>query len=105
MYSPLRGDVDEDGAVSIEDVQIALKAYTVRVSGKNFGLTDRQLKAADVNDDAELSVDDVQNILIYYVNNTVAGKVLTWEELLGKQPVAAPRPKSLLARVLKLLVA
>ncbi|MBR3448271.1 MAG: hypothetical protein IKH27_10740, partial [Oscillospiraceae bacterium] len=78
--------------VSIADVQLALKAYTMRISGKEMGLTDKQIKAADVNENGELSVDDVQNILIYYVNNTVAGKKLTWEQLLGKQPQKQPRP-------------
>ena len=92
----LRGDTDCNGEVSIEDVQLALQAYTMRVSGKDTGLTDKQLKAADVNENGELSVDDVQNILIYYVNNTVAGKKLTWEELLGDQP--QPRPDVLKAR-------
>ena len=67
-----------------------VKATTT--TAKETGLTDRQIKAADVNEDGELSVDDVQNILIYYVNNTVAGKELTWEQLLGKQPQAQPRP-------------
>ncbi len=79
--------MDGDGTVSVEDVQLALKAYTKQVSGKDTELTDRQYKAANVNGDAELSVDDVQNILIYYVNNTVAGKHLTWEVLLGRQPL------------------
>ncbi len=88
----VKGDVDGSGDVSIEDVQLALKAYTVRVSGKDTGLTDQQIKAADVNENGELSVDDVQNILIYYVNNTVAGKKITWEQLLGKQPQAQSRP-------------
>ena len=60
-----------------------------------MGLTDEQIKAADVNEDGELSVDDVQNILIYYVNNTVAGKVLTWDQLLGKQQQPQSRPKLL----------
>ncbi|MEE3405278.1 MAG: hypothetical protein VZR73_14455, partial [Acutalibacteraceae bacterium] len=93
--APLRGDVDGDGAVSIEDVQIALQAYTKRVSGKDMGLTDRQIKAADVNADGELSVDDVQNILIYYVNNTVARKVLTWDDILGvKTDITETQPAS-----------
>ncbi len=88
----VKGDVDGDEKVSIEDVQIALKAYTIRISGKKPDLTDKQLKAADVNENGELSVDDVQNMLIYYVNNTVAGKKLTWEELLGNKPQAQTRP-------------
>lgn len=85
--APLTGDVDENGKVSLEDVQLALKAYTKQVSGKDTELTDRQYRAANVNGDAKLSVDDVQNILIYYVTNTVAGKHLTWEALLGRQPL------------------
>ena len=67
-------------------------AKATTTTAKETGLTDRQIKAADGNEDGELSVDDVQNILIYYVNNTVAGKELTWEQLLGKQPQAQPRP-------------
>ena len=83
--------MDGNGAVSIEDVQIALQAYTLRISGKDTGLTDKQIKAADVNADGELSVDDVQNILIYYVNNTVAQKVLTWEDILGEKRILQKR--------------
>ncbi|MBR3446424.1 MAG: leucine-rich repeat protein, partial [Oscillospiraceae bacterium] len=54
----LKGDADENGEVSIADVQLALKAYTMRISGKEMGLTDKQIKAADVNENGELSVDD-----------------------------------------------
>ncbi|MEE3404295.1 MAG: hypothetical protein VZR73_09445 [Acutalibacteraceae bacterium] len=92
---PLKGDVDGNDEVSVEDAQLALKSYTKRIAGVDMGLTEEQIKAADVNEDGELSVDDAQNILIYYVNNTVAGNVLTWEQLLGKQQHAQLRPKSL----------
>lgn len=87
--------MDGNDEVSVEDAQLALKSYTKRIAGVDMGLTEEQIKAADVNEDGELSVDDAQNILIYYVNNTVAGNVLTWEQLLGKQQQAQPRPKSL----------
>ncbi len=100
--APLRGDVTGDGVVSVDDAQLTLKAYTERIAGNDMKLTDEQIKAADVNGDGEISVDDAQNILIYYVNNTVAGKVLTWDELLGKQSKTALRPKNLLARLLRL---
>ena len=82
---PLRGDVTLDSTVSVDDAQLTLKAYTERIAGNNMKLNNEQIKAADVNGDGEISVDDAQNILIYYVNNTVAGKVLTWDELLGKK--------------------
>ena len=78
----LKGDTDQDGTVSIEDVQIALKAYTENFAGKGTGLSAAAEKNADVNEDGELSIDDVQNILIYYVKNTVAGLVTTWEDLI-----------------------
>ena len=91
-----------DGEVSVDDAQLTLKAYTERIAGNDMKLTAEQIKAADVNGDGEVSVDDAQNILIYYVNNTVAGKILTWDELLGKKTQTAPRPKHIWARLLKL---
>ena len=100
--APLRGDVTGDGEVSVDDAQLTLKAYTERIAGNDMKLTAEQIKAADVNGDGEVSVDDAQNILIYYVNNTVAGKILTWDELLGKKTQTAPRPKNIWARLLKL---
>ncbi|MBR3418290.1 MAG: hypothetical protein IKG82_06325 [Oscillospiraceae bacterium] len=78
----LKGDADLNGTVSVEDVQIALKAYTENFAGKGTGLSAAAEKNADVNEDGELSIDDVQNILIYYVKNTVAGLKITWEELI-----------------------
>ena len=48
------------------------------------GLSDLQKLAGDINADGEVSVDDAQNILLYYVNNTLAGTPVTWDELLGK---------------------
>lgn len=77
MYGDLTGDRD----VSVDDAQLTLKAYTERIAGNDMKLTAEQIMAADVNDDGEISVDDAQNILIYYVNNTVAGKLLAWAEL------------------------
>ncbi len=82
----LPGDINEDGAVSVEDAQLTLKAYTQRVAGLDTELTARQHKAADVNGDSTLSVDDAQNILKYYTQKTVAGKDITWEEILRDQP-------------------
>ena len=79
----LTGDVNDDGEVSVDDAQLALKAYTKRIAGLDMGLTERQIKAANVNGDDELSVDDAQNILKYYTQKTVAGKDITWEDILG----------------------
>ena len=55
-----------------------------------MGLTERQIEAANVNGDEELSVDDAQSILKYYTQKTVAGRDITWEDILGKKPQALP---------------
>jgi hypothetical protein len=45
-------------------------------------------------------VDDAQNILIYYVSNTLSGESVTWDDLTGKK-TAPPRPvQQLLRRLL-----
>ena len=81
-YKGLKGDTDMNGTVSVDDVQLALKAYTESIAGKGTGLSAEALQNADVNENGDLSIDDVQNILIYYVKNTVAGLKITWEELI-----------------------
>ena len=81
----LKGDVNDDGEVGVEDAQMTLKAYTKRIAGLDMELTERQIKAANVNDDGELSVDDAQFILRYYTLKQVAGMDVTWEELFSKQ--------------------
>ena len=82
---PLRGDVNSDGTVSVEDAQLTLRAYTQRIAGNEMGLSKAQIKAADITGDGELSVDDAQYILRYYTEKYVAGKdTLTWDDLLKK---------------------
>ena len=80
----LRGDVNEDGTVSVEDAQLALLAYVESMTGQSTGLTAQQELAADINGDKQVSVEDAQMILLYYVSNTLSGEAITWEELLGK---------------------
>ena len=86
------GDVNGDGEISVEDAQRTLKAYTERIAGKDNGLTDAQIKAADINGNGEVSVDDAQLILKYYTEKFVAGKVITWDDLLGKKTQTQQRP-------------
>ena len=68
----------------MDDAQAALIAYTEQFAGNDSGLNAVQMKAADVNGDGALTVEDAQYILIYYTENTVAGKSLTWDDLLNK---------------------
>ena len=53
------------------------------------------MKAANVNKDNEVSVDDAQTILLYYVRNTLSGTPTTWDELLNKNAPSKARPQSL----------
>ena len=78
------GDLTGDGEVSIDDVQLSLKAYTEIVAHKNPDLTAGQLKAADINGDGELTIEDVQYVLIYYTENKVAGKHMTWKDVMNR---------------------
>ena len=90
----LRGDVTGDGEVSVDDAQLTLKAYTERIAGNDMKLTAEQIKAADVNSDGEVSVDDAQNILKYYTEKSVAGKDITWDDVLGNTIPTSSRPKA-----------
>ena len=91
----LRGDINGDGKIGVDDAQAALIAYTEQFAGNPVDLTDTQRKAVDVNEDGKLNVDDAQNILIYYTERNVAGNDITWEDLLGPKPQPQPRPHPL----------
>ena len=58
-------------------------------------LTSEQIIAADVNSDDEISVDDAQNILKYYTEKSVAGKNITWDDVLSKTTPVTSRPKAI----------
>ena len=79
----LRGDADGDGSVSVNDAQLTLKAYTNRIAGNDMELTDEQLKSADADENGTVSVEDAQLILRYYTEKTVAGRAVTWDDLLS----------------------
>lgn len=94
VYLVLRGDTDLNGEVSVEDVQLALVYYTETAVAKRkasvllkddkylYNNTLGELQEAyfpyshyamDVHDgNGEISVEDVQNILQYYTEITVA---------------------------------
>ena len=78
----LRGDVNLDGIISIEDAQTALTAYAAAMAGLDSGLSEDQMKAVDVNLDGQLSIEDAQFILLYYVENSVSGNPTTWKQIL-----------------------
>ena len=79
---PMRGDTDGDGTVSAWDAQQILRCYTNRIAGYPPSLL--QAVIADVSKDGEVSVEDAQYTLRYYTENSVAGKSVTWQEILAK---------------------
>ena len=83
-------DLNGDGVTDEKDAGI-IQNYLLG----NGELSDELLVLCDMNEDGKLNVDDAQNILIYYTETKVAGKVLAWEDLLGNQKQAQPRPRLL----------
>ena len=79
------GDISGDGKVGVDDAQAALIAYTEQFAGNPVDLTAAQRKAVDVNEDGVLSVEDAQYILIFYTENNVAGKNVSWNEIIPKK--------------------
>ena len=79
----LRGDTNGDGAIGIEDAQSTLVAYVNILSGTPHGLSDAAFSAADIDADGEISAQDAQWILMYYVANNVAGNQMTWEQIIN----------------------
>ena len=80
----LRGDINDDGLVSVEDAQLALVEYVSGMAGLKSSLTAAQRMAGDINGDRMVTVEDAQTILLYYVSNSLAGIPTSWETLLGK---------------------
>ncbi|MBR3268866.1 MAG: dockerin type I repeat-containing protein [Oscillospiraceae bacterium] len=75
------GDVDGNGAIELDDAQLALAAYTNQLAHKPSGLNTTQEQAADVTGDGDVTVDDAQAILQYYTE-TLAHKNPTWDKIL-----------------------
>ncbi len=88
----LRGDVNDNGSCSVDDAQLTLLAYTNSLAGIESGLTDEQAKVADVDENGEVNVEDAQYILIYYTDTSVAGKDITWDDILKKNTPAKALP-------------
>ena len=76
------GDLDGDGKVSAHDTRNILKAYTYQMIHLETGLTERQMRAADVNLNGKLDLRDTHLVLVYYVTNYVSKIPTEWSELL-----------------------
>ena len=64
------------------------------MSGLESRFSEKQKLAGDINTDREISVEDAQYILLYYVRNTLSGQSVTWETLLGRNAQAQTLPQT-----------
>ena len=82
----MTGDLNGDCRVSVEDVQLALQAYTNVLAKKDSGLNALQYEAASsvCLFGGSLTVEDVQFILRYYPENEVAKRTVSWDDLQKK---------------------
>ncbi len=85
----LPGDLNGDKVISADDAQLVLTAYTEALAGMEMNLTAAQIKAGDIDGNGIISVEDAQYILTYYTENTVAGKDITWDDILPKKDTKA----------------
>ena len=63
----------------------ALVSYTEQLAGNDMKLNADQIKAADVDGNGAVGVEDAQWILKYYTERFVARKNITWDDILGKK--------------------
>lgn len=80
-----KGDMNFTRSVGVDDVQQLLKEYVTTLSGRASALAEDHRKIADIDEDGNVDIIDVQLLLKYYTEQT-ALKDITWEEILGKQP-------------------
>lgn len=74
----LIGDVNGDGAVSLDDASMTLSIYASKAAGLSLdSFTDEQLSIADVDSDGTVSLSDASAILSYYAQQA-AGLNPAW---------------------------
>lgn len=73
----IRGDIDGDTRITIQDSFQTLVAYANRMAGNTLDFTPAQRCAADVDDDHDLTIQDAFSILIYYATES-AGNTPSW---------------------------
>ena len=61
-----------------------MQAYTARLAHRDNGLSAEQFRAADINEDGFIGVEDAQYILLYYVSAELIHKPKTWYEVMHR---------------------
>lgn len=80
--SKLKGNVNNDSEINVDDASFVLNIYAKTAAGLNPKITEEQKIAADVNNDSNIDVDDASLILNYYAKNA-AGIPTTWADLIS----------------------
>ena len=73
VYCPKSGDVNNDGNINAVDASRVLKAYAMKATGQDMGLTDEHIESADVNGDGKVDAVDASIILSYYAYKYTGG--------------------------------
>ena len=75
------GDFNADGMITLDDIQEMLASYVDHVSGKKQSVPNCTVRN-DLNNDNKSDISDVQMLLRYYTETTIAGKSdYTWFDL------------------------
>ena len=82
---PLRGDVNLDGEVAIEDVQMAWDYIREHLANPCCAEFHDLVYAGDVDEDGVLSMKDVESIHIYYNCKINAAKPVEWSEVISRE--------------------
>ncbi len=77
----IKGDLNADNQITIQDAADCLNAYANVAVGNESGLTEAQEVAADIDEDGAVTILDAYYILRYYAEHAV-GNDITWEELI-----------------------
>ena len=75
--------LEYDNQPTVMDAQYILCAVTEILAGNRKPMEGLEMRIADVNQDDSVNSADAQLVLLYYVQNTLAGTPTTWEDLLS----------------------
>ena len=84
-YTPLRGDVNGDGAVKSTDAQELLLVYLSTLIDEPLEslISNKQKIAGDIDQDHEITAKDAQYILSYFLMNDVLDDETSWDDILN----------------------
>lgn len=81
-FQIIKGDINHDGKVSIDDAASILSIYAVTVSGlQNTDFSPEQFAEADVNEDGKVTIADAAAVLSYYAQQS-SGITPDWTDII-----------------------